>query len=123
MFPTAPKKDKKKIEAALLLYKEEFKILHEENRDKTNPGSLYNQDILLPCLFNSGCVIGKRGITGITIEDGNISLNQWFNTFQKNRYFKYHEASAKQIENTDYFKMVYRNDQLDYIFSRIHFFC
>lgn len=34
----------------------------------------------IPCLFNSGCVIGKRGVTAPEIEEVNIRLVHWFDS-------------------------------------------
>jgi len=121
IYPEVGSKDKKKIVHSLHLYNEELKILHEENRNNKIKGSLYNQDIVLPFIFNSGCVIGKRGINGIEIENGLISLIQWFTNEQKEKFFKYNEAAAKHIPGTNYFRMNLRSDQLDYIFNRINF--
>lgn len=121
IYPEVNRNDQKKIIHSLRLYNEELKILHEENRNNKIKGSLYNQDIILPFIFNSGCVIGKRGINGIEIEKGIISLVQWFTKEQKDKFFKYNEAAAKHIIGTNYYRMTLRSDQLDYIFNRINF--
>jgi len=121
IYPEVGNKDQKKIVHSLHLYNEELKILHEENRNNKIKGSLYNQDIILPFIFNSGCVIGKRGMNGIEIQNGIISLIQWFTKEQKEKFFKYNEAAAKIIPGTNYFRMTLRSDQLDYIFNRINF--
>lgn len=121
IYPTVNPKDKKNIRESLELYKRELIILHKENTIISSKEPLYNQDIVMPYIFNSGCVIGKRGVNGIVIENGTISLMQWFTSAQKKKYYKYHEAAAKLIPGTDFYKMNLRSDNLDYIFNRINF--
>lgn len=38
---------------------------------------VYSTIVPVPCLFNSGCCVGKRGITCLEITDGTIALVHW----------------------------------------------
>jgi len=80
---------------------------------------LYNNLLHLPSLFNSGTVIGKRGMTCLEIENGKISLVHWFDKRISKKYLKSNEGEAIQLEDTDYFRMIINTDDLNYIFTRV----
>ncbi len=90
------------------------------NRAEAGRGSLYDPDLLVPCLFNTGAVIGKKGFTAIEIDQGQINLVQWSKT---------QEATSPtapgggpqplRLEASDYYRVILKHDQLDYIFTRI----
>ncbi|MFW6313910.1 MAG: metallophosphoesterase [Spirochaetota bacterium] len=43
------------------------------------PSGIYaTNDVPVPCLFNSGTVVGKRGMTCLELADGKIRLVRWF---------------------------------------------
>jgi len=110
---------RRSIEKDIQYYKEELKEwTSKHKRDDFNP-PLYNAHIVIPCLFNSGCVIGKRGITGIEIGAGTITLVHWFDKRRSRKYFKHYEHSPEPLKNTDFFRIVLKEDQLNYIFTRI----
>jgi len=50
---------------------------HIRSAAKDLPTGIYNKEILLPSLFNSGCCIGKRGITGLEITAKKMRLVHW----------------------------------------------
>jgi UDP-2,3-diacylglucosamine pyrophosphatase LpxH len=82
---------------------------------------IYNQTFHIPCLFNSGCVIGKRGMTCLEIENGHISLVHWFNKKINRKYLKNNGYEAQQLGDTDYYRMVINREDLNYIFARIKY--
>ncbi|MDA3811201.1 MAG: metallophosphoesterase [Spirochaetaceae bacterium] len=80
---------------------------------------LYSSDVILPNLFNSGCVIGKRGLTALEIEDGSISLVHWI---EKSFLLNYEDIDAydiKRFENQPYVKITIKKEPLSYIFNKI----
>lgn len=81
--------------------------------------SLYDNSLLIPSLFNSGCGIGKRGITSIEISRGRIGLVYWFSEKKYKKYHQHFNQKPEQLEDTEYYRMVLKRDQLRYIFSRI----
>ncbi|AFG36747.1 metallophosphoesterase [Spirochaeta africana] len=83
-------------------------------------GSIYHDGFVVPCLFNSGCVIGKRGITCIELSASELSLKYWFDKQRSRRYIRYDGYETSQLPGTSYFETVIKSEQLDYIFSRIH---
>jgi hypothetical protein len=81
--------------------------------------SLYNTNHVVPCVFNSGCTIGKRGITCLEVKNGKLALVHWFDQNRSQKYLQYANLKAKQLDETDYFRVVIKRDNLDYIFTRI----
>ncbi len=93
-------------------------ILQKDNAEKYK-SSIYDDNFLVPCLFNSGSAIGKRGFTGIEIAKGKISLVYWFDINRSQRYIDYKGVKIKQFPETDYYKAILKRQPLDYIFTRI----
>jgi predicted phosphodiesterase len=62
------------IAEKVALCKDEFRRMGRKERRKGRRPSLYGSDLLLPCLFNSGCAVGKKGITALELEGGRIAL-------------------------------------------------
>jgi hypothetical protein len=81
--------------------------------------SLYHADPLVPCLFNSGCVIGKRGITAVEVANGRIALVHWFDRRRTQRYFRMNGFKPEQMAGTDYYRVSLKEEDLDYVFTRI----
>lgn len=82
---------------------------------------IYNPAFHVPCLFNSGCVIGKRGMTCLEIENGNISLIHWFDQQISRKYLQNTGYEPEEISNSGFYRMVINKESLDYIFARIKF--
>jgi UDP-2,3-diacylglucosamine pyrophosphatase LpxH len=58
-------------------YSEELRRVMRKRKNE-KPRSLYEADgLLVPCLFNSGCALSKKGFTAIEIEEDAISLVFW----------------------------------------------
>lgn len=96
--------------------------LHSALARKEGDGSLasvYDQDLVVPCLFNSGCAIGKRGITAIEIVNGNISLVHWLGGDQHPDRFDTDDSHPKRLGDTPYYRVVLRRESLEYVFARI----
>ena len=110
---------KQKFEAKIRDYHQELQYLIKKSKMKDHRSSLYNSDRLVPCTFNSGCVIGKKGITAIEITDGNIALVHWFDRRNSIKYFNCNGYHPEQLGESDYFRVVIKEDSLDYIFARI----
>jgi len=101
------------------LYKEEFRRMGRKERRRGRSGSLYGSDLLLPCLFNSGCAVGKKGITAIEIEGGRIALAYWFEEGKERRYLEREAEPATPLEGTPYRRALIGNEGLGDVFSRM----
>jgi UDP-2,3-diacylglucosamine pyrophosphatase LpxH len=108
------------IKTAIAAYRRELARLWERDREDGLRSSLYNESICIPCLFNSGCTIGKRGVTAIEIADGQISLVYWFDPTRGEPNAVEEGRSMERLGDTDYHRFVLKQDKLEYIFSRIH---
>jgi hypothetical protein len=88
-------------------------------KHRDEQGSIYNRDIVIPCLFNSGGATGKKGFTGIEIENGKISLIHWYKKeLTEKKKFKNLEKEAA-FEGSNFIRSIVKSDSLDYIFTRI----
>jgi UDP-2,3-diacylglucosamine pyrophosphatase LpxH len=118
-FPKTDEDRKEEIREKIKDLRSEL-ILYDQKKRKRNHGpSLYNNNLVVPCMFNSGTVIGKRGMTCLELKRGKIFLNHWFDKSVSERYLQYPSFHVKQLQNSDIFKVVMKDDTLDYIFSRI----
>ena len=118
-YVQAAAKEKGEIENRIRQTREELRDLL--NRRKSDPGNgmHYGAEPLVPCLFNSGCAIGKKGITAIEIEEGRIRLVYWFDRNRDERPFGGAGASRKIANATPFSRLVLQEESLDYIFTRI----
>lgn len=121
VYPLAKPEKKKRLEDKIRRYKEELQKLLEKEKKKEdgNTGSLYSSDLLVPCLFNSGCGIGKNGVTAIEISNGNIELVYWFDRKRTEKYFDFNGYVPRQLKDSDYWRVTLKKETLDYIFSRV----
>ncbi|MCL2793339.1 MAG: metallophosphoesterase family protein [Spirochaetaceae bacterium] len=119
--PKIVKKIESTIEDEIRKHKEQIKKIYEENNEYRFKSSLYDHEFVIPSIFNSGSVIGKKGFTAIEISDNNISLVHYFDSRKKVKNYSYSEERITQIEDTSYYKTVLKEDSLSYIFRRIKF--
>jgi len=113
------RKRKAVLEKEIIKCKEDIEN-HVNKRGKEHSiSSLYSEDIIVPCVFNSGSVIGKRGMTAIEIAEGNISLVHWYGSDIATKYVKNDLEYITKLEGTDYTRHILKHDTLDYIFTRI----
>lgn len=118
-YPTASPRARQVIETAVGSYKEELHRLWEKDPADGQRGSLYDTRLSVPCLFNSGCAIGKRGITAIEIADNTIALVHWFDGSRSRPHRVAPSAASERLGETSLHRAVLKQDYLDYIFSRI----
>jgi UDP-2,3-diacylglucosamine pyrophosphatase LpxH len=105
------------IEKAIGSFKEELARLWEKDRRGGLRDSLYDSRLCIPCLFNSGRTIGKRGVTAIEIADGRIALVHWFDLVRSSRSLA-RSGASERLGRSDFFRTVLKQDSLAYIFSR-----
>ncbi|MFH2115859.1 MAG: metallophosphoesterase family protein [Spirochaetota bacterium] len=118
-YPLADEARRGEIAATLADYKEEFGRLKRREKRRAASAMLYGSDIIMPCLFNAGCAVGRKGITAIEIEDGKIELVYWFEHGKMRRYLYREFKNATALEGTPYLRAVINSDRLDYLLARI----
>ncbi len=121
MYRKADFQNRKNIELQILELKRKYDICIDSKPEYEPASLLYSKGIPVPCLFNTGCTIGKRGITGIEVTSDTISLVHWFDSRVSNRFLFNSEPVPEPLEkNTTIHKVVLRSDKLDYIFDSIN---
>jgi UDP-2,3-diacylglucosamine pyrophosphatase LpxH len=115
------KNPNKEITASIKANKKDLKKYYKNNLDTNFQNYVYNTIFHIPCLFNSGCVIGKRGMTCLEIEDEKIRLVHWFDKKISKKYLQQSGYEPEPLAGTDYYRMVLNEETLDYIFTRIKF--
>lgn len=113
--------DTSSIESSILAYKNELKKYHKDNESLNVLNLIYHDIFHIPCLFNSGTVIGKRGMTCLEIDNRHIRLVHWFDKKISKKYLKQTGYGPEQLGETDFYRMVINEEPLDYIFTRIKF--
>lgn len=118
-YPRASATKQTTIERAITSHRDELKRIRRDKRDTASVASLYNADLVVPCMFNSGAVIGKRGLTCLEIAKGRIALVHWFDDKRSQRYLHYANYRTTPLAGTDYHRVRIKRENLDYIFTRI----
>jgi predicted phosphodiesterase len=118
-YPAASPRARSAIEAAVASCRAELDRLWEKDPADARRDSLYDSRLSVPCLFNSGCAIGKRGITAIEIADGSIALVHWFDAARGARRIESAAGHPEPLPGTSMHRAVIKQDHLSYIFTRI----
>lgn len=119
-FSNNPGEHSDSIREAIKTHKKDLKQYYKQQSETNFLSYVYNTIFHIPCLFNSGCVIGKRGMTCLEIENGMIRLVHWFDEKTSKKYLQNTGYDAKKLSGTDYYRMVINEESLDYIFTRIN---
>lgn len=114
-YPDLRKKEQVKAKREIIELREELERLTQ--KEKNPKDSFYHEYLIYPCLFNSGCVIGKRGMTGIELMGGEISLVHWYDIERKKKAWV--ESDSVFILDGKFHKRIIKSDNLEYIFNRI----
>lgn len=119
-YPGADRTRQQRIEQLIPELQHDLASAHTHQRAEGARRSLYNADLIVPCLFNSGCVLGKRGMTSLEIRDGRIALVYWFDASRDDTMPYRDTHGMEALPGTHYYRVVLEEDSLDYIFSRIN---
>lgn len=109
------------IEEQIQQYSKKLKKLHRKHVATEISKSIYSNLFYIPCLFNSGCVMGNQGITAIEIEGGEIRLVHWFDEPLRQKYVALNGYEPEPLDSTGYFRYALNQELLDYVFARIQF--
>lgn len=108
----------KEIKKTIKSHKKELKKIFRKEK-KEDKHHIYHSYLTIPCLFNSGTVIGKRGMTCLEIENNSIKLVHWFDKKISEKYLNKRGYEPEQIGQKDVYKMILNYESLDYVFARI----
>ncbi len=108
------------LEAKIRSLTDEMGRMQARNDRYDHTGSLYRTVPPVPCLFNSGCAIGRSGITALEISGGSIRLVHWFDRSRTQRYLeKKNGYRPEPLGGTPYYRLVLKEETLDYVFTLI----
>ena len=115
-------RDRVKTEVAALR-DELAKLGAKERRGILRP-SLYGGEIPVPCLFNAGSVIGKKGVTAIELDNDSISLVYWWEAGKGKKFvqrggYMFEELDGASGNGVVRRKAVLNTEKLEYIKTRM----
>jgi predicted phosphodiesterase len=116
-YPASPEDKRRLIENNVMALRRELGKLMNKERHASARNSVYGDEMPVPCLFNSGCAIGRKGLHAIELSCEAIALVYWY-AEGKGRLFI--SRGGYEIEKFgDYRRAVLNSDRLDYISARI----
>jgi hypothetical protein len=118
-YPSSEGEEKHKIEAEVAALLEDLRKLKRKERQDVLRQSLYGNEMPVPCLFNSGSAIGRKGINAIELDDRSIALVYWFAVGHERKFIRRGYYPVECLENSPYRRSVLNQDRLDYIKARI----
>jgi len=120
-YPFSSGQDRDKIEGEVKSLRRELgKLKHKERRDMLRQSiSLYGNEMPVPCLFNSGCAIGKKGLNAIELSAEEISLVYWFVEGKSKKFVNRGGYAIEKLGDTDYRRAVLNSERLDSVMARI----
>jgi UDP-2,3-diacylglucosamine pyrophosphatase LpxH len=118
-YPASVGEDRLRIENEVTALRKELgKLKRKERRDVLRQ-SLYGDELPVPCLFNSGCAIGKKGLTAIEMTNEDIALVYWFTEGKSRKFITRGGYDILNIPGRPYHRAVLNYNKLDYVFARI----
>ena len=119
-YPASSGEDREKIALEVAALRGELKKLKRKDRLEGMKLSLYGDDLPVPCLFNSGSAIGKKGINAIEITTDTIALVYWFAEGEGMKFIN--RGWYKVKKHAGYCRSVLNREWLDYVKARIELF-
>ena len=118
-YPASVGEKKSQIENEVTaLINELSKLKRKERRDVLRQ-SLYGDEFPVPCLFNSGCVLGKKGINAIEMTKDHIALIYWFEEGKSNKFITRGGYEIEAMPGGPYRRTVLNQSKMDYVYARI----
>ena len=119
-YPSSNGEERERIAGEVDALRGELGKLKRKELREGSRLSLYGDELPVPCLFNSGSAIGKKGINAIELDEENISLVYWF---AEGRGMKFISRGWYNVEKSaGYNRAVLNHDRLDYVKARIELF-
>jgi UDP-2,3-diacylglucosamine pyrophosphatase LpxH len=118
-YPAAAGTEKSQIKSDVAALREDLgKLKRSERRDVLRQ-SLYGDDLPVPCLFNSGSAISRKGITALELDNDSISLVYWFTEGNEKKFISRGNYKITRLKGTRQRRAVLNQDRLDYIKAKI----
>ena len=118
-YPASSGQDRSRIESEVKALRSELgKLKRKERRDVLRQ-SLYGDELPVPCLFNSGSVLGNKGLNAIELTNKDIALIYWFTEGKNKKFVTRGSYEIDGIPGKPYHRAVLNHNTLDYISARI----
>jgi len=120
-YPLSSETEKARIETDVASLRRELgKLKRKERRDMLRRSfSLYGDEMPVPCLFNSGCAIGKKGLHAIELSARDISLVYWFAEGKGKGFVSRGGYEIERLGDGEYRRAVLNSERLDSVLARI----
>jgi len=118
-YPASSGGERVRIENEVTALRNELgKLKRKERRDVLRQ-SLYGDELPVPCLFNSGCTLGKQGFNALEMTNQDIALIYWFTEGNCKKFISRGNYKIESIQQTPFRRVVLNHNRLDYIFARM----
>lgn len=118
-YPASTGEARTRIENEVVTLRKELgKLKRKERRDILRQ-SLYGDELPVPCLFNSGSALGKKGLNAIEMTNKDIALVYWFTEGKSKKFVTRGGYEIDNIPGKPYHRAVLNHNKLDYIFAKI----
>jgi UDP-2,3-diacylglucosamine pyrophosphatase LpxH len=118
-YPASKEEERVRIENEVITLRKELGKLKRKERRNVLRQSLYGDELPVPCLFNSGSALGKKGLNTIELTHEDIALIYWFTEGKSKKFVTRGGYKIERIPGTPYHRAVLNHNRLDYIFARI----
>ena len=119
VFPAATGEERAKIEGEVHALRFELAKLKRKERRRSLQDTLYGDELPVPCLFNSGSAIGKKGINAIELDRERISLVYWYTEGAGKHFVSRGGYLIEEVAGGKRKRAVLNSDALDYVLARI----
>jgi predicted phosphodiesterase len=118
-YPAAKGEKRERIAAEVRALRIELSKLRRSERRDVLRQSLYGEEMPVPCLFNSGSAIGKKGINAIELDQEDIALVYWFSEGKGKKFVSRGWYKVEKIPGSPYRRTVLNQDRLSFVQARI----
>jgi len=118
-YPKAPEGEKARMAAEVEALRREAGKLKRKERRVSPRQSLYGDVLPVPCLFNAGSGIGRKGLHCIELDREGIALVYWFTQGRGMRFISRGWYDVDPLPGSPYRRSVLNHDRLDYLKARM----
>jgi len=111
--------ERSRIEASVASLRAELGKLGRSERRGMLRGSLYGEDLPVPCLFNSGCAIGRKGLNAIELGAEDIALVYWHELGKGKKFVGRGGYELESLGDSGYVRAVLNRERLDSVQARM----
>ncbi|MBN2875645.1 MAG: metallophosphoesterase, partial [Spirochaetales bacterium] len=119
-YATETPEEKQRTETLIGVFAAEFKRLsHKERKNKVSRSLYEREDLLVPCMFNSGCATGRGGYTALEIDGDDIALVYWTRAGKAKPYIERESLARDDLAGTPWTRYTVARDSLEYALARV----